>query len=183
MPIYGRTITGKEILSGWLPWLPMEALFKACLQRFRRWLGRPSRRHIRFSGKIAMHSYLPHKGFKDGDRGDHPGDIYVSVIISLCTLYFLLYTVFWEHHSYYGFMCLFILIIVFINIISYLCVFNAFSILPLYILCSYLFIYVFKVGGWCDLFVIMLFVLQCADYTLNHLTLTLTLTLTSRNLN
>ena len=139
----------------------MAALFviggvEVCLQRFRRWLGRPTWRHIRFSDKIAMHSYLPHEVFKDGGRGDYAGDIYVSVIISLCTLYFLLYTVFWEHHPYCGFMCLFILIIALMNIISYLCVLNAFSILPLYILCIYSFLYVLKVGGWCDLFVIML---------------------------
>ena len=53
------------------------------------------------------------------------GDIYVSVIISLLCSY-LLYTVFYEHHSYCGFMRVCTLIIVLINIIFYLCVLNAF---------------------------------------------------------
>ena len=107
------------------------------------------------------------------DRGDHPGDINVSVIISLLYSY-LLYTVFYEHHSYCGFMCLFTLIIVLINIIFYLCVLKCLYILPLYILCIYSFMY-WK-SGTRDLLVLMLFVLQCTDYKYNFLTLTLTLT-------
>ena len=98
---------------------------------------------------------------RDGDRGDHPGDIYVSVIISLLYSY-LLYTVLYEHHSYCRFMRLFTLIIVLINIIFYLCVLKCLYILPLYILCIYSFMY-WK-SGTSDLLVLMLFVLQCTDY-------------------
>ena len=116
---------------------------EASLQRLRWWLGRSSWRHIRVIDKIAMHSYLPYTVFKDGGQGDHPGDMYGSVIISLSYSY-LLYTVLWEHHSYRGFMCLFILIIVLINIIFYLCVWNAF--ISYYCIFLYLYIYVLKVG-------------------------------------
>ena len=52
--------------------------------------------------------------------GVHPGDISVPLIKPLC-IHIYLYTV-----SYCGFMCLFILIIVLINMIFYLCVLNAF---------------------------------------------------------
>ena len=61
---------------------------EACLQRLRWWLGRSSWRHIRFSDNIAMHSYLHYTVFKDGGRGNHPGDIYVSVIMLTNILYY-----------------------------------------------------------------------------------------------
>ena len=57
---------------------------------------------------------------------------------------------------------LFTLIIVLINIIFYLCVLKCLYILPMYILCTYSFMY-WK-SGTSDLLMLMLFVLQCTDY-------------------
>ena len=141
MPLYDRTMTETEMSSGWLPWLSLGAALRFAFSvgfsaSGDGWGDHPGDISVSLIKLLCIHIYLVVVVLLFPEE--------YNMIHSIITTFqqfhkcipltiareaqglIELYTVSWEHNSYCGFMCLFILIIVLINTIFNMCVLHAF---------------------------------------------------------